>query len=142
MGIAAYTVCAAVSIPFWNRLTRKHDKRKLLLIANCLVAALLFWLGIGAQNVTRELFLAGCGVMGIVFAAYQFIPYSFVPDLVEFYEHKTGERHESVFFGLWITVHQWRKLLRIYLKLSMNQSSVMPHMDLDPIGTVIKQSEK
>lgn len=106
MGIAAYTICAAVSIPFWNRLTRKHDKGKLLLIANSLVAALLFWLGIGAQNVTRELFLVSCGLMGTVFAAYLFIPYSFVPDLVEFYEHKTGERHESVFFGLWITVHQ------------------------------------
>jgi GPH family glycoside/pentoside/hexuronide:cation symporter len=106
MGIAAYTVCAAVSIPFWNRLTRKYDKRKLLLIANCLVAAVLFWLGVGTQNVTRELFLAGCGLMGIVFAAYLFIPYSFVPDLVEYYEHKTGERHESIFFGFWITVHQ------------------------------------
>ena len=44
--------------------------------------------------------------MGSVFAAYLFIPYSFVPDLVEFYEYKTGERHESIFFGLWITVHQ------------------------------------
>ena len=53
MGVAAYTVCAAISIPFWNRLTRKHDKRNLLLIANTLVALLLFWLGIGAQNVTR-----------------------------------------------------------------------------------------
>jgi Na+/melibiose symporter-like transporter len=90
MGIAAYTVCAAISIPFWNRLTRKHDKRNLLLIANTLVALLLFWLGIGAQNVTRELFLAGCGLMGSVFAAYLFIPYSFVPDLVEFYEYTNG----------------------------------------------------
>lgn len=106
MGVAAYTVCAAISIPIWNRLTRKHDKRNLLLTGNILVALLLFWLGIGAQNVTRELFMAGCGLMGSVFAAYLFIPYSFVPDLVEFYEYKTGERHESIFFGLWITVHQ------------------------------------
>lgn len=106
LGVAAYTVCAAVSIPFWSRLTKKHDKRKLLLIANSLVATLLLWLAIGGQNVTREMFLVGCGLMGTVFAAYLFIPYSFVPDLVEFYEHKTGERHESVFFGLWITVHQ------------------------------------
>ena len=25
---------------------------------------------------------------------------------MDYYEHRTGERHESVFFGLWITVHQ------------------------------------
>jgi len=39
-------------------------------------------------------------------SSYLLIPYSLVPDLVDYYEHKTGERHESVFFGLWITVHQ------------------------------------
>ena len=39
-------------------------------------------------------------------SSYLFVPYSFVPDLVDFYENKTGERHESVFFGLWMTVHQ------------------------------------
>jgi glycoside/pentoside/hexuronide:cation symporter, GPH family len=106
LGVASYTIFAAVSIPFWTRLTKKHDKRKLLLIANVLVAVILLWLGLVAQQVSQVLFLAGCALMGTVFAAYLFIPYSFVPDLVEFYEHKTGERHESVFFGLWITVHQ------------------------------------
>ena len=29
-----------------------------------------------------------------------------VPDLVDWYEYETGERHESVFFGLWMTIHQ------------------------------------
>lgn len=105
-GVAAYTIFAAVSIPFWNRLTKQHDKRMLLLYANCLVAVILLILGIGAHRITSVMFLAGCALMGTVFAAYLFIPYSFVPDMVEFYEHKTGERHEAVFFGLWITVHQ------------------------------------
>lgn len=105
-GVAAYTVLATVAIPFWTCLAKKYDKRQLLLIANVLVAMVLLGLGLAAQNMTREHFLAGCGLMGIFFAAYLFIPYSFVPDLVEFYQYKTGERHESVFFGLWITVHQ------------------------------------
>jgi glycoside/pentoside/hexuronide:cation symporter, GPH family len=106
LGVAAYTVFAALTIPFWTRLTKKHDKRKLLLLSNVLVALILVGLGLGAQAVTRPVFLAACALMGTVFAAYLFIPYSFVPDMVEYYQHKTGERHESVFFGLWITVHQ------------------------------------
>lgn len=51
-------------------------------------------------------FFIGCTLLGLAMSAYQFIPYSLVPDLVDYYEYKTGERHESVFFGLWIAVHQ------------------------------------
>jgi GPH family glycoside/pentoside/hexuronide:cation symporter len=39
-------------------------------------------------------------------SAYLLIPSSLVPDLVDWYEFERGERHESVFFGLWMTVHQ------------------------------------
>ena len=39
-------------------------------------------------------------------SAYLLIPPSFVPDLVEWYEYERGERHESVFFGLWMSIHQ------------------------------------
>lgn len=44
-------------------------------------------------------------MLGVALSAYLLIPYSLVPDLVDYYEHKTGARHESVIFGLWITVH-------------------------------------
>jgi Na+/melibiose symporter-like transporter len=39
-------------------------------------------------------------------SAYLVIPPSLVPDLVDWYEYERGERHEAVFFGLWMTVHQ------------------------------------
>ena len=105
-GVALYTIFAALSIPIWQRLAKKYDKRRLLFGANIMVAVFLFLIGIITRSNSKELFLIGCGLMGTGFAAYLFIPYSFVPDLVDYYQYKTGERHESIFFGLWITVHQ------------------------------------
>ena len=39
-------------------------------------------------------------------AGWLLIPYSLVPDLVEYYHVKYKERHESSFFGFWMTSHQ------------------------------------
>lgn len=105
-GIAIYVVVSALSIPVWNRLTHSHDKRRLLLIANLWTAAVLFGIGFLVGEGEGQAFYAGCFCLGLSMSAYILIPYSLVPDLVEYYENETGERHESVFFGLWITSHQ------------------------------------
>jgi GPH family glycoside/pentoside/hexuronide:cation symporter len=44
--------------------------------------------------------------MGTMMSAYMLIAFSFPPDLVDYYELKSGARHESMIFGLWLTVHQ------------------------------------
>ncbi|MFC1879824.1 MFS transporter [Chloroflexota bacterium] len=106
IGLAIYVSVSALFIPLWNRASRRHDKRKLLLIGNCATAAVLFAIGFLVGENMSILFYAGCVLLGIAMSSYLLIPYSLVPDLVEVYEHQTNERHESTFFGLWITVHQ------------------------------------
>ena len=66
----------------------------------------LLVLGIVLQPGMLMALYVGCFVFGLLMGSYLLIPYSLVPDLVEYYQAKTGERHESVFFGLWMTVHQ------------------------------------
>jgi len=105
-GVAIYAGMSALLIPVWNKLTHLFDKRRLLLIANSLGAILLLAIGLLMKEGFSLPFFAGCAMLGIFMSAYLFIPYSLVPDLVDYYHHKTGERHESVFFGLWMTVHQ------------------------------------
>lgn len=106
IGIAIYVAVSALTIPIWNRLTHDFDKRRLLLMGNIASAAVLFGIGFWVPAGQSIAFYVGCFFLGLAMSAYLLIPYSLVPDLVEYYEHKTGERHESVFFGLWITVHQ------------------------------------
>jgi sugar (glycoside-pentoside-hexuronide) transporter len=105
-GVGIYTIATALFIPIWNKLTHRYDKRRLLLIANILGAIVLIVIGLAMASGYTTAFFIGCAVLGVIMSAYLLIPYSLVPDLVDFYEYKTGERHESVFFGLWMTVHQ------------------------------------
>ncbi len=106
IGLAIYVAISAISIPFWSRAAQKYDKRVLLLIGNSASAVVLLMVGIFVNQGDTTFFFIGCFLLGLFMSAYLFIPYSFVPDLVDYYESKTGERHESVFFGLWMTVHQ------------------------------------
>jgi Na+/melibiose symporter-like transporter len=106
IGVAIYTISSALLIPVWYKLTQFFDKRRLLLIANCLGAVVLLLTGLLVNQGSTLQFFLGCALLGIIMSSYLLIPYSLVPDLVEFYRHKRGEQHESLYFGLWMTVHQ------------------------------------
>jgi GPH family glycoside/pentoside/hexuronide:cation symporter len=106
IGIAIYVAMSALTIPIWTRLTHVHDKRRLLLVSNILTAMVLCGTGFLVGAGQSQAFYVGCFFLGLTMSAYILIPYSLVPDLVEYYENETGERHESIFFGLWITSHQ------------------------------------
>lgn len=106
LSLAAYTVTGAALVPVWNRLTHRFDKRRLVLVSNCAAGAVLIGIGMLASAGSVAGLVAGSVVLGAVMSAYLVIPPSLVPDLVDWYEYRRGERHESVFFGLWMTVHQ------------------------------------
>ena len=106
ISLAVYTLVAAACVPAWNRLTRRFDKRALVLASNGAAAAVLAGIGVLATADSLAVFVAGSALLGAAMSGYVLIPPSLVPDLVDWYEHEQGERHESVFFGLWMTVHQ------------------------------------
>jgi len=106
LSLAAYTIVAAALIPVWNRLTHTIDKRRLILLSNTAAAVILLGVGLLASTSSLVIFLGGSALLGAAMSAYLLIPSSLVPDLVDWYEYERGERHESVFFGLWMTVHQ------------------------------------
>ena len=106
LALAAYTVAGAGMVPIWGRLSRRVDKRRLMLASSLIATVLLVAIGFLATSQSSLLFIAGAGLLGAAMSAYLVIPPSLVPDLVEWYQFRRGERHESVFFGLWMTVHQ------------------------------------
>ncbi len=106
IALAGYTAVGAAMVPVWTRLSRRIDKRHLMLTSSGLATVLLLAIGFLASGGTSLVFVVGAALLGAAMAAYLVIPPSLVPDLVEWYEYQRGERHESVFFGLWMTVHQ------------------------------------
>lgn len=104
--LAGYTVVGAAMVPVWERASRRVDKRRLMLASSVTASVLLVGVGFLASAGGTTVFLVGATLLGAAMSAYLVIPPSLVPDLVDWYEHVRGERHESVFFGLWMTVHQ------------------------------------
>ncbi len=106
ISLATYTITAAALVPYWNRSTRTKDKRQLVLLTNSAAAVILLLIGLLVYTSSVIVFVVGSALLGAAMSAYILIPPSLVPDLVDWYEYEHGERHESVFFGLWMTVHQ------------------------------------
>ncbi|MFW9924345.1 MAG: MFS transporter [Candidatus Thorarchaeota archaeon] len=106
IGLAIYIGVSALILPVWNFFTKKFDKRRLMIIGICGFAAVLIPISFLITSGSTLIFYIGCGGLGIFMASYLLIPYSLVPDLVNSYEYKTGEKHESIIFGYWMSAHQ------------------------------------
>ena len=104
--LAAYTVMGAAMVPVWAGRSRSIDKRHLMLVSSSLATVLLVLIGFVATAGSTLVFVVGAALLGAAMSAYLVIPASLVPDLVDWYQHERGERHESVFFGLWMSAHQ------------------------------------
>lgn len=106
IALAGYITATAIGIPVWKKITKWVDKRRLLLISNTVSAIILIGLAFGIGEAMTLPFYAGSVVLGFAMAGWLLIPYSLVPDLVEYYQARYNERHESIFFGYWMTAHQ------------------------------------
>ena len=94
-------VTAMLTLPIWEWLSRKFDKRRAYIFG-------MIFLSVGAGTVLAFIdpasefwvilllaFLAGIGV-----AAVHVLPWSMIPDAVEVDELETGGRHEGMYYSL------------------------------------------
>jgi sugar (glycoside-pentoside-hexuronide) transporter len=90
---------AALSLPFWLRLSAHRDKQTVFLIGTSfwlLVQCLLFGAGPGWSR--DEILLLGVAA-GIGFAVTDVVPWSMLADVIDADELETGERREGLYFG-------------------------------------------
>lgn len=97
---AVLFVVALLSLPFWNWLSGKFSKRSAfiagLLFMTAVVTLILFiqpaW---GLPGMLVIAILAGFG-----FGCIQVLPWAIIPDVVEWDEYHSGQRHEGLFYSL------------------------------------------
>ena len=98
--MATIFVTAIFALPFWERLSRRWNKRW------AYIAGVAFWAVVQLVliNLTAgsslNLILFLCMLAGIGVGAAHVLPWSIVPDAVEWDEWQTGERHEGMFYSL------------------------------------------
>jgi len=103
--MATIFVVAIIALPLWEWASRRLNKRL------AYIAGIAFWAAVQLVMVTLTpasglgLLLGLCVLAGIGISAAHVLPWSIIPDAIEWGEWKTGERHEGVFYSL-ITLAQ------------------------------------
>ena len=103
--MAIIFVVAILFLPFWEWTSRRWNKR----LAYC--AGIAFWAVVqivmillnAATPLSIILFL--CFLAGIGVSSAHVLPWSIIPDAIEWDEWQTGERHEGMFYSL-VTLSQ------------------------------------
>ena len=93
-------VVAFLVLPFWSWVSQHWDKRKAYIVgisfwAVVMIALIMLRPGAPLLLVVGLSVLAGIGV-----SAAHVIPWSIIPDAVEWDELQTGQRHEGMFYSL------------------------------------------
>ena len=98
--MASIFVSAMLVLPFWEWASRKWNKRK------AYGAGIAFWAVVQIVLITLNsatpmaLILTLCVLAGIGVSAAHVLPWSIIPDAVEWDEYHTGKRHEGMFYSL------------------------------------------
>lgn len=103
--MATIFITAIVSLPLWEWSSRCWGKR------HAYVAGIAFWAMVQMVLITLSpvsplsLLLGLCLLAGIGVGAAHVLPWSIIPDAIEWDEWQTGKRHEGMFYSL-ITLMQ------------------------------------
>ena len=93
-------VVAIAALPLWNRVSRRWGKR------TAFIGGIIFWTVVQLVIVTLApatplaVLLLLCGLAGIGVGAAHVLPWSIIPDSIEWDEWKTGARHEGMYYSL------------------------------------------
>jgi GPH family glycoside/pentoside/hexuronide:cation symporter len=98
--MGAIFVTAILALPIWEWVSRRWSKRW------AYIAGIAFWAVVQLVLITVNpatglaLILFLCVLAGIGVAAAHVLPWSIIPDAVEWGEWQTGERYEGIFYSL------------------------------------------
>jgi GPH family glycoside/pentoside/hexuronide:cation symporter len=93
-------VVAILALPLWEYISKKMNKRY------AYITGISFWAVVQLALITLgptsplPLLMFLCVLAGIGVSAAHVLPWSILPDAIEWGEWKTGERHEGMFYSL------------------------------------------
>lgn len=116
-------------IPVWVYLSRKIGKKLCYSLGMTLIALVglaMFWFGhqYGPDFTFTLMLVAGIGL-----ATTYIIPWSIVPDTVEYDYSKTGERSEGIYYGIWTFASQLgQALAALFMGIILDQYHYTPNL--------------
>ncbi|MHB0856352.1 MAG: MFS transporter [Anaerolineae bacterium] len=97
---AVIFVTALLVLPFWEWASRHTNKRRAYMFGIAFWAAVQIVLVMVTPETPLAVVLGLCALAGIGVSAAHVLPWSMIPDAVEWDELETGRRHEGMFYSL------------------------------------------
>lgn len=98
-------VTAILVLPFWNWVSHRWNKRIAYIVGIAFWAVVQLGLITLNADTSLQVLLGLCFLAGIGVGAAHVLPWSILPDAIEWDEYQTGERHEGIFYSL-VTLFQ------------------------------------
>lgn len=135
--MATIFVVALLALPLWERVSRRLNKRLAYIAGIAFLMGVLLFLSSLSPATDLALLLVLCVLAGIGVAAAHVLPWSIIPDAIEYGEWQTGERHEGMFYSL-ITLAQ-KIAVSVALPLALlvlGHSGYIPNSSFQPATAV------
>jgi GPH family glycoside/pentoside/hexuronide:cation symporter len=136
--MATIFVVAMIALPMWERISRRWNKRYAYIAGIAFLAVVLLALSALNPSVSLPVILVICVLAGIGVSAAHVIPWSILPDAIEYGELQTGERHEGMFYSL-ISLAQ-KIAVSVALPLALlvlDRSGYIPNSEVQPDSAVL-----
>jgi GPH family glycoside/pentoside/hexuronide:cation symporter len=135
--MATIFVVAIIALPLWTWTSRRLNKRLAYIIGMVFFAAVLLVLINLTPATPLYLLLLLCVLAGIGVSAAHVIPWSIIPDAIEYGELKTGERHEGMFYSLISLSQKVASSIAIPLALLvLDRTGYIPNSTQQPASAV------
>jgi GPH family glycoside/pentoside/hexuronide:cation symporter len=135
--MATIFVVAIIFLPFWEWVSRRSNKRLAYTIGISFWAVVQLFLVLLNPSSGLGLILFMCALAGIGVGAAHVIPWSIMPDAIEWGEWQTGERHEGVFYSLIMLAQKVASSVAIPLALLvLDATGYIPNSAVQPASAV------
>ncbi len=135
--MATIFVVAIVALPLWERVSRRLNKRLAYIIGISFWAVVQLFLVSLSPTSSLSLLLFMCVLAGIGVGAAHILPWSIMPDAIEWGEWQTGERHEGVFYSLITLLQKVASSIAVPLALLvLDFTGYIPNSTQQPAGVV------
>jgi len=136
--MAVIFVTAMLVLPFWEWVSRRWNKRLAYSVGVAFWAVVQIGLITLNASAALPLILVMGALAGIGVSAAHVLPWSIIPDAVEWDEWQTGERHEGMFYSLVMLSMKAASSLAIPLVLLVLQATgYVPNAAVQPPNAVL-----
>jgi GPH family glycoside/pentoside/hexuronide:cation symporter len=135
--MATIFVVAMVVLPFWEWVSRRLNKRLAYIAGISFWAVVQLFLVMLNPESGLALLLFLCVLAGIGVSAAHVLPWSIIPDAIEWGEWQTGERHEGMFYSLITLVQKIASSVAVPLALLvLDFTGYIPNSAVQPASAV------